>query len=221
METSYERAKPYFANNVYKRGQFKGEAAPLRRRRDWWSRLEVSEYAAYAVIGPKGGSIPLVAAYPNGVVEFLTHRTGSQFVRLRIRDFMDYFGTFYAEIRSIRTGGLTQHIIVVRNKYGPRGSRTYKYYPGMRFDAGGTLVTAPRPYQKRTANRQQRKAFKKSIEAFLGVFPLLYGQVDRPDRRKRFMVDVATPYHVDNAEHWGNLIANVKFRSMWRSGGGR
>lgn len=208
--TAYDNLKRKNERNVYTRGMNKGDA-PLDKRSarhkrilaptDRWVRVQM--HKTY-----------ILEARPDGTV---TLDSGGWDSSPTTREAMAQAlqaagipGWFFSE----RRGGYSQTALRVSKQ-----GATYRFYDGMVLDSEGKLLSVPKPWTRRVADREARAAKREELKPLLDVLPLLHagikdaGWANAP--RPPYKIALYSP---DMPEKWPNIVANYTLTTTWRQG---
>lgn len=205
---AHTKLKLHLERHVYKRGRNKGDAPADSSRR---------AKTHFRVVRGNGGQMivrfhnaDLLSAYEDGHIVLNTNGWhASPTTRSAMNDALCFFGM--GAVGSVRLGGYSQTGIRMNGK-------TYRYYDGMEFAAGGTPLTPLKQFTAKRTDREEAAEFRAEIKesGFVGMFPVLYAAAGLPEQawlatpaRKLMTSD----FH---ANHWPDLVALAKY-STWRA----
>jgi hypothetical protein len=171
---TYMKLKFHHERNIFKRGQFKGDAPAGKRWRTW---VRVVKHPA--VDGNDDSmrvrmyGTDLLTAYPDGRVVI---DTGGWYdrptTRLRINEAFGFM-PFNARLSSRKVFGLSQPVLRVGNKM-------VLYYDGIELSAEGTITSPLRHFERKQVNKAESKEIRDDMAAFKEAFNLLWA-VSTPD----------------------------------------
>ena len=200
--TAYDKLKAYHAAHVYKRGEFKGDA-PFDQR--WATHKRILAPGEDCIACIMHGTHILTARRDGTVVlrggGWENNRTTRDafYALLWLCDMPGY-------IYTSRLGGYPNTALKIRSQPQP-----VVFYDGMELDAQGALVSPPRPWTRRVADREARKAHKEQIKPLLDMLPVLHAGIDparggpapwQLDTHKRYLRRGILP----DAEHWVIIV---------------
>ncbi len=202
--TPYTLLKQHWERHQYKRGQFVGDA-PLDKRSATHRRvLTPSDHRMQVLMH----HTIIVTASADGTV---TLDSGGWHDSPTTRE---AFGTALriagigAHLYSKRIGNYSQTAITVR------GKGTWRFYDGMQFDATGMLISAPKPWAKRVADREARAEKRQELQPLFDVGPLLLaGLVANPDAPHPWMS--VKHYDPNKPENWTAIVAYYAVSWEW------
>lgn len=200
-QTPYTLLKQHWERNQYKRGQFVGDA-PLDNRSATHRRvltpsdhrMQVLMHHTIIVTASVDGTITLDSG---GWHDSPTTREAFA-TALRIAG-------IHAFMHSKRVGNYSQTAISVA------GTGTWRFYDGMQLDATGMLISAPKPWTKRVADREARAEKRQELQPLFDVGPLLLaGLVANPDAPHPIMS--VQHYDPNKPENWTAIVA---YYAVW------
>lgn len=198
--TPYQRIEQLHADNIYKRGDFKGDAPMSERRKSHYRVCKRDGY--YAVRFHNTDIITIDQETGNLTLDtcgWQDRPTTQQAMNEALRKLL----TPRVYMQGIRFKGLSQ--LTLRT---PAGS--FLYYDGLSLSPDGALLTAPKTFKGKRVDREATAALRKGVEAsgFKDMFRILWGSADVDNRffRKGGTVrEVITD--PTRADEWQNLIA--------------
>lgn len=204
--TPYEILSARHAKNIYKRGQYKGDA-PMDQRTKTHFRIVKGENMVVNMY-----STNILTAYRNGEFEInLGGWSSSSTTKANIN--------FVLGVINQRMSIGTKVIMGVRQTVVRAKDNMYLYYDGIRFNQAGELVTKPQGFEARRINKDDSKAFMDSVKAsgFKGMFPVLYATAQAEDYESTHITSRWTDYisDVDYAEQWPEIVRWFKFDKSW------
>lgn len=203
--TPYEILFARHAKNIYKRGQYKGDA-PMDKRTKTHFRIVKGENMVVNMY-----STNILTAYRNGEFEIdLGGWSSSSTTKANIN--------FVLGVINQRMYIGTKVIMGVRQTVVRAKDILYLYHDGIRFNQAGELVTKPQGFEARRINKDDSKAFMDSVKAsgFKALFPVLYATAQAEDYDNLF-TSRWTDYisDVDYAEQWPEIVRWFKFEKRW------
>lgn len=204
--TPYEILETRLTKNIYKRGQYKGDA-PMDKRTKTHFRIVKGENMVVNMY-----STNILTAYRNGEFEInLNGWSSSSSTKANINYVLGVIN------QRMRIG--TKGIMGVRQTVVRAGAAMYLYYDGIRFNQAGELVTKPQGFEARRINKDDSKAFMDSVKAsgFKAMFPVLYATAQAEDYESTLITSRWTDYlaDADYAEQWPEIVRWFKFDKHW------
>jgi len=210
---AYQLLKERLTKQMYKRGQYKGDA-PLEKRKQSHVRIVEGENMYVRMY-----STDILTAFRNGAIEIdLDNWGGSSTTKQWLNYALSVAGFrgFWLGSKSVMS--LNQLTITT-----PSG--LYLYYDGIRFNAEGQIASTPKPFAARRIDKSESTGFTDSLKVsgFKDVYPLLYatstppeGGQSMPHRWKDYLQDA------DFANLWPEIIEYFKYDTRWNpKAGGR
>ena len=204
--TPYEILFARHAKNIYKRGQYKGDA-PMDKRTKTSFRIVKGENMVVNMY-----STNILTAYRNGEFEInLNGWSSSSTTKANIN--------FVLGVINQRMSIGTKIIMGVRQTVVRAKDILYLYHDGIRFNQAGELVTKPQGFEARRINKDDSKAFMDSVKAsgFKAMFPVLYATAQAEDYESTHITSRWTDYisDVDHAHYWPDIVLWFKFDKRW------
>ena len=204
---AYHLLKARLDKNVYKKGQYKGDA-PLEKR----TKSHVRIVAASDRMCVQMYSTKILTAYMDGAIEITLdgwHNSSTTKQWLNYALSTAGFRGFYLGNKSIMS--LSQLSVTT-----PSG--IYLYHDGIRFNGDGTLDSKPKPFEARRIDRSESKEFTDNLKVsgFKDMYPVLYATCQPPEGGKsinRGWKDYLQD--ADYAEHWPSIIEYFKYDIYW------
>jgi len=207
---AYHLLKARLDKNVYKRGQYKGDA-PLEKRTKSHVRIVEGENLSQECMHVRMYSTKILTAYMDGAIEInLNNWSGSS----TTRQWLNY------------ALGLTMHGFWLGNKSVMSLSQPtittpsgiYLHYDGIRFNAEGKIVTTPKPFEAKRIDKSESKGFTDGLKVsgFKDVYPLLYATCTPPEKGQS-MARHWKDYMQDpnSADTWPEIIEYFKYDMEW------
>jgi hypothetical protein len=200
--TPYTKLKFHLERHAYKKGQFKGDAPADSSRRG-------KNY--FRVV--RQGDLMCVRMYNTNLIEVtpdnkITISMGGWWTNTTKRNLNEALFTFigWGRVSSRTLFNYNHMCITVRHK-------TYKFYDGMEFDAGGNVLSPLSRFERNQTDRKETAEFRADVEAcgFKGVWPVLFSTAE-PQR----LVGWSTAYlrkiitREEHANTWPDLAAYKK-----------
>ena len=211
---AYQLLKLRLDKNVYKRGQYKGDAPLEKRKKSHVRIVEMTDRMCVQMYSTK-----IMTAYMDGAIEIdLGGWAGSSTTKQWLNYALSVAGFrgFWLGSKSVMS--LNQLTITT-----PGG--IYLYYDGIRFNGDGTLDSKPKPFSARRIDKSESTEFTDSLKVsgFKDVYPLLYatcqppeGGQSMPRMWKDYLQDA------DFANLWPEIIEYFKYDTRWNpKAGGR
>lgn len=204
---AYELLKDRLTKNVYKRGQFKGDAPLEKRTKSHVRIVEMTDRICVQMYNTK-----ILTAYMDGSIEITldgwdTSSTTRQWLNYALN--ITGFRGFWLGKKSIMS--LSQLTITT-----PSG--IYLYYDGIRFNGDGTLASEPKPFEARRIDKEESKAFMDNlnVSGFRAMYPVLYATCTPPEKGQR-MPRAWRDYMQDanSADMWPEIIEYYKYTLSW------
>ena len=207
--TPYEILSARHAKNIYKRGQYKGDA-PLEKR----AKSHVRIVAASDRMCVQMYSTKIMTADMDGGIEInLGGWAGSSTTKQWLNYALSVAGFrgFWLGSKSVMS--LSQLTITT-----PGG--IYLYYDGIRFNGDGTLDSKPKPFAARRIDKSESKELAEAVvlSGFKDMYPVLYatstppeGGQSMPHRWKDYLQDA------DYAHNWPEIIEYFKYDKRWNT----
>lgn len=210
MTTAYGNLSLYHSRHVYKRGQFKGDAPMAQRGKSHFRIIKPNPLFQDDPYLVRFWRTNIITAYPDGRIKlncdgFETRPTTREALGIAL-----HTCGFWSRPYSHRLGTLSQTALLIKGK-------AYRYYDGMEFDAEGTLLTPPKPWQAEVRDTEQTKAFREKTKAFWDMFPVLFATRNKDYAFRTRIFDIlhaAKGYVVapaasilDNPEHWPVIVS--------------
>lgn len=204
--TPYEILETRLTKNIYKRGDYKGDA-PMDKRAKTHFRIVKGENMVVTMY-----STNILTAYRNGEFEInLGGWSDSSTTKANINYVLEVIN------QRMRIG--TKVIMGVRQTVIRVGTALYLYYDGIRFNQAGELVTEPQGFEARRINKADSKEFTDNVQAsgFKGMFPVLYATAQAEDYETSRITSRWTDYiaDADYAEQWPEIVLWFKFDKGW------
>jgi hypothetical protein len=165
------KLKFHHASNIFKRGQFKGDAPAGKRWRTWVRVVKGNDDSMRV----RMYGTDLLTAYPDGRVVLDTSGWYDRpTTKLRLNEAFGFM-PFHVSLYSRKTFGMSQPILRV-------GGTSYLYYDGIELSADGTITSPLRPFERKRVNREESKEIRDDMAAcgFKEAFNLLWA-VSKPD----------------------------------------
>jgi hypothetical protein len=207
---TYTKLKFHLERNIFKRGQFKGDA-PLGKR--WRTYVRVVKGNDDTMRVRMYGT-DLLCAYPDGRVVI---NTGGWYDRpttkLRINEAFGFMPQ-YLRLSSRKVFGMSQTILYV-------GGKQVLFYDGIEIDGEGTITSPLLPFERKRVNRDETKELREDMaeSGFKEAFNLLWA-VNTPDDMghtpTRLREIVSNEYHSNS---WPAVIARYTWYRTWGNGG--
>lgn len=202
--TPYALLKQHWERHQYKRGQFVGDA-PLDKRSATHRRvLTPSDHRMQVLMH----HTIIVTASADGTV---TLDSGGWHDSPTTREAFAtalHIAGIGAHLYSRRIGNYSQTAITVR------GKGTWRFYDGMQFDATGMLISAPKPWTKRVADREARAEKRQELQPLFDVGPLLLaGLVANTDAP--CVAQNIAHYDPNEPENWTAIVAYYARSVRW------
>ena len=204
---AYQLLKDRLTKNVYKRGQYKGDAPLEKRTKSHVRIVEMTDRMCVQMYSTK-----ILTAYMDGAIELtLDNWGGSSTTKQWLNYALSLAGLrgFWLGSKSVMS--LSQLTITT-----PNG--TYVYYDGIRFNGDGMLDSKPKPFLARRIDKSESKGFTDNLKVsgFKDVYPLLYAICQPPEGGKNihrhwkdYMQDP------NSADTWPEIIEYFKYDSRW------
>lgn len=215
--TMYENLKAHHAKHMFKRGKHKGDA-PADASARAKSHFRVStRNGGMAVVFH---ATDIITAYPDGTIKLnMGGYEDSPTTRAAYRHAVSaYGGGFTSYLISVTQFGLSQTCIATFRPIA--GQKTYRYYPRMRFDAEGNLLTDPVPFRRRGIDKDKSKEFIQAIKDsnFTVMFPLLFTTVEKPNKTELMNTRIPDAETLrfyltnpDKASFWPTIVGRYKY----------
>ena len=197
---TYMKLKFHHEREIFKRGQYKGDAPAGKR---WRTYVRVVKGNDDSMRVRMYGT-DLLTAYPDGRVVIDTSGWYDRpTTRLRINEAFGFIPHFYMRLSSRKVFGISQPTLYV-------GGKQILYYDGIELGADGTITSPLRTFERRRVNREESKELREDIAAcgFKDVFNVLWSTCTpeeagyMPDRLRTI---VTHEYH---ANHWPSVVAS-------------
>ena len=209
---SYNNMKLHLTRHVYMRGQYKGDAPVDSRAKNHFRVVQAPSYRDEMYV--RFHNANLITATPDG--RFMLETNGwsnSVTTKMAMSEAAWKFCRFTIHIGNKTVMSQKQEVVTVKGM-------TYVYYDGMEFDAEGTLLSTPKPFQMCRIDKEQSKQYALDIKesGFKGMFPVLYSTCTVEQSREwlgRNTDDITTRDY--EAAKWPILIAKHKYYG-WGSG---
>lgn len=207
MTTAYGNLSLYHSRHVYKRGQFKGDAPMAQRGKSHFRIIKPNPLFQDDPYLVRFWRTNIITAYPDGRIKlncdgFETRPTTREALGIAL-----HTCGFWSRPYSQRLGTLSQTAICVKGK-------VYRYYDGMEFDAEGTLLTPPKPWQAEVKDTDKTKAFRAQTKAFWDMFPVLFATRNKAHEFKIRIFNITNGFVgapaasiLDNPEHWPLIVS--------------
>jgi hypothetical protein len=204
--TPYQLLKLRLDRNVYKRGQYKGDA-PLEKRKKSHVRIVEGENMYVRMY-----RTDILTAFRNGEVKICL---GGWSDSSTTKQWLNYalgvvgFHGFWLGSRSI----MSMSQLTIKTPHG-----TYLYYDGIRFNQAGELVSTPQPFEAKRIDKAESKGFTDNLKVsgFKDMYPLLYATCTPPEGGRtieRFWKDYIQD--ADHADVWPSIIEFFKYDTRW------
>jgi hypothetical protein len=204
---AYELLKDRLTKDMYKRGQYKGDAPLEKRTKSHVRIVQRTDCMCVQMYGTK-----ILTAYVDGSIEitldgWYNSSTTKQWLNYALG--VTGFHGFWLGNKSIMS--LSQSTVTT-----PSG--IYLYYDGIRFNAEGQLVSTPKPFEARRIDRSESKAFTEDIKAsgFKDVYSLLYATCTPPEGGqsidRHWKEQLQDP---DHADKWPSIVEYFKYDKRW------
>lgn len=206
---TYMKLKFHLERNIFKRGQYKGDAPAGKR---WRTYVRVVKGNDDSMRVRMYGT-DLLTAYPDGRVVIDTGGwTDRPTTRLRLNEAFGFM-PFYAAIYSRKVFGLSQPILRV-------GGQSVLFYDGIELNGEGTITSPLRCFERKRVNREESKEIRDDMaeSGFKEAFNLLWS-VNTPDDMGHVpsrVRDVVSNAHHSNA--WPAIIAHHAYFRTYRHG---
>lgn len=203
---AYQLLKERLTKQMYKRGQYKGDA-PLEKRKKSHVRIVEGENMYVRMY-----STDILTAFRNGDIEI---SMGGWAGSSTTKQWLNYalsvagFRGFWLGSKSVMS--LNQLTITT-----PGG--LYLYYDGIRFNQAGELVTEPQRFEARRIDKSESTGFTDNLKVsgFKDVYPLLYA-TSTPPEGGQSIARMWKDYMQDSnsADTWPEIIEYFKYDSRW------
>jgi hypothetical protein len=204
---AYELLKDRLTKNMYRRGQYKGDAPLEKRTKNHIRIVQRTDCMCVQMYGTK-----ILTAYMDGSIAIAldgwhNSSTTKQWINYAL-GITGFYG-FYIGNKSVMS--LSQLAVST-----PKGA--YLYYDGIRFNGDGTLASEPKPFGARRIDKSESKAFTEDIKAsgFKDVYSLLYATCTPPDDGRTMYRDwkdyLQDP---DHADKWPSIVEYHKYELRW------
>lgn len=209
---TYEKIELALAKNAYKKGAYKGDAPadPDRRARNH-IRLTKRGLAMQVIMH----RTDILTAHKDGSITIdLGGWSDSSTTREAINDAL---GTYCTTRPFLRV--LTHNVFSMSQLCVTSGSKAYRYYDGITFDAEGRLVTDPIRFDAMRMDTEASKEFMDDIKTsgFKDMFPVLYATATPTTaydgrRAHALRARLGHDYH---ANEWPEIVAAAKYETRW------
>jgi hypothetical protein len=191
---AYELLKDRLTKNMYRRGQYKGDAPLEKRAKNHVRIVAVSDRMCVQMHSTK-----ILTAYMDGSIEIALDGWGGSSTT---KQWLNYalsvagFRGFWLGSKSVMS--LSQLTITT-----PSG--TYLYYDGIRFNGDGMLDSKPKPFSARRIDKSESKGFTDNLKVsgFKDVYPLLYATCTPPEGGQSI------------PRHWKDYVQDPDFANLW------
>lgn len=209
---TYDKLEAALERHMYKRGAYRGDAPadPSRRARSHIRIVKRSETMTVRMY-----NTDIFTAYPDGsIVINLGSWSASSTTREAINDALGTYCTIRPGVRvtTHNVFSLSQLCVTV-------GSKSYRYYGGIAFDAAGNLTTEPEYFEALRMDTEASKEFMAEVKTsgFKAMFPVLYATATPTtayDGRRAHSLRncLGNDYH---ANEWPELVAAAKYEARW------
>lgn len=203
---TYMKLKFHHERNVYKRGQYKGDAPAGKRWRNWVRIIKGNN----DTMRVRMYGTDLLTAYPDGRVEI---DTGGWYDRpttkLRLNEAFSFLPVRVA-LYSQKVFGMSQPILSVNGK-------RVLYYDGITVNDAGEILTPLRHFERRRVNRDESKELREDMQAcgFKDVFNVLWSACTPEDGG--YMPDLlrAVVTHEYHSNHWTGVVATYTWHRKY------
>jgi hypothetical protein len=215
VTTMYDKLKLHLRNHIYKRGRNTGDAPAIHNNRAK-AHFRVAEDVYGQCMEVIFHRTTIIRAFPGGqIVINMGGYEDSPTTRAAFAYAMAKFGPFKASIFAYRTMGLSQTCVQL---YTPKIlTKLYRYYPRMRFDEEGLLLTAEAPFQAKRKDKVKTAALRASLveSGFMALLPILYATCEREGVKLIPAILKMTLENAESASHWMEVVRYVKYRGNW------
>lgn len=207
--TVHTKLKLYLDRNVFKRGQYKGDA-PLGKR---W-RTHVRLVNAYDTIRVRMWGTDILKAYEDGRVVLDTRGWYDRpTTKLRMNEALGFFNG-HVRIGSHKVMGMSQPYLRANGK-------TVRYYDGIELDSEGNVTSELKPFERRQIDRAATKELREDMAAcgFTGVFKVLHAASENEADSDYFPIKVRNVVTSEcYANHWPRMVARCTWERIGYSG---
>lgn len=203
---TYMKLKFHLERNIFKRGQYKGDA-PMGKRWRTWVRVVKGNDDSMRV---RMYGTDLLTAYPDGRVVLDTAGWYDRpTTRLRINEAFGFM-PLHVRLSSRKVFGVSQPTLYI-------GGKTILYYDGIEIGADSTITSPLRPFERKRVNREESKEIRDDMKAsgFKEAFALLWSVSTSDDMGytpSRIREIVSNEYH---ANQWTTVIANNTWKRYY------
>lgn len=203
---TYMKLKFHHERNVYKRGQYKGDAPAGKRWRNYVRVIKGNN----DTMRVRMYGTDLLTAYPDGRVEI---DTGGWYDRpttkLRLNEAFSFLPVRVA-LYSQKVFGMSQPVLSVNGK-------RVLYYDGITVDNAGEILTPLRSFERRRVDRNETKALREEMAecGFKDVFNVLWATCKPEDAGYPTNLLRSVVTHEYHSNHWVNVVAAHTWSHRW------
>jgi len=208
--TVHTKLKLYLDRNVFKRGQYKGDA-PLGKR--WRAHVRIVKGNDSSMRVRMYGT-DILTAYEDGRVVLDTNGWyGRPTTKLRMNEALGFFAS-HVRIGSSKIMGVSQPYLRANGK-------TVRYYDGIELDADGNVTSKLKPFSRRQVDKEESKELRDDMAAcgFTGVFKVLHAASMQDDYsgycNTRLREVVTNEFH---SNFWPYMVARYTWERIGYSG---
>lgn len=209
---TYTKLKLHLERNIFKRGQYKGDAPAGGRWRTWVRVVKGND----DTLRVRMYSTDLLIAYPDGRVVIDTNGWHDRpTTKLRLNEALGFMPQ-YLRMGSQKVFGMSQPILRI-------GGQTVLYYDGIEISAEGTITSGLRHFERRRVNREESKELRDEMTecGFKEAFNLLWSVSTSDDTGhtpSRLREIVTNDCY---SSHWPAVIANHTWHRRYIYGQGK
>lgn len=206
----YTNLQLHLERHMYKRGRNKGEAPadPARRGKNIFRVLRGNDNTMRV----RMYSTDLITVYPDNRVVINTNSWWDSSTTKMNLNFACFTFLHWGHLSTSSIMGLSQPEFTARGK-------GYRYYDGMEFDAEGTLLSEPKPFEMKRIDKEASKELMSEIKTsgFKDLWPVLFATAQPPEREeavklawnsRNFDEIIVDP---DRADKWPAIVALHKY----------